>query len=144
MGITKTWPTRSDERIETFLPQLDELVTGGLVILDDVEVIRYVVDQLVRHRTRGDFPYGTVIINITGSFLLGLLTGLALHHGLGTTATIILGTGFAGGYTTLSTWAWETLALAEAGDLLEAGVDIVGSFAAGLAAASAGLGLALL
>ena len=106
-------------------------------------VLRYLVDQVVQHRTRGDFPYGTVVINITGSFVLGLVTGLALHHGLAATPTVIIGTGFAGGYTTLSTWAWETLALAETGDLLEASVNIVGSFAAGLAAASAGLGLAL-
>ena len=107
-------------------------------------VVRYVVDQVVQHRTRGDFPYGTVIVNLTGSFLLGLVTGLALHHGLGATATVIIGTGVAGGYTTLSTWAWETVALAETGDLLEASINIIGSFAAGLAAAGAGLGLALL
>jgi CrcB protein len=107
-------------------------------------VVRYVIDLLVQHRTRGDFPYGTVIINVTGSFVLGLSTGLALHHGLTAVATLVIGAGFAGGYTTLSTWAWETLALAETGDLLEASVNIVGSFAAGLAAAAAGLGLALL
>ncbi|MDQ2748674.1 MAG: fluoride efflux transporter CrcB [Actinomycetota bacterium] len=107
-------------------------------------VVRYIIDQLVQHRARGDFPYGTVIINVTGSFILGLSTGLALHHGLAPTPTVIIGTGFAGGYTTLSTWAWETLALAETGDLLEASVNIIGSFAAGLLAAAAGLGLALL
>jgi CrcB protein len=107
-------------------------------------VLRYFLDQLVQHRTRGDFPYGTVVVNVTGSFLLGLVTGLALHHGLAATTTVVIGAGFAGGYTTLSTWAWETIALAETGDLLEASVNVVGSFAAGLAAASAGLGLALL
>lgn len=107
-------------------------------------VLRYVVDQIVQHRTRGDFPYGTVVINLSGSLLLGFVTGLALHHGLGTTPALVIGVGFAGGYTTLSTWAWETLALAEAGDLLEATVNVVGSFAAGLAFAAAGLGLALL
>ncbi|MFN2518904.1 MAG: fluoride efflux transporter CrcB [Jatrophihabitantaceae bacterium] len=107
-------------------------------------VVRYVIDQLVQHRARGDFPFGTVIVNVTGSFLLGLATGLAVHHGLAPTPTVIIGAGFAGGYTTLSTWAWETLALAETGDILEASVNIIGSFAAGLAAAAAGLGLALL
>jgi CrcB protein len=107
-------------------------------------VLRYVLDQIVQHRTRGDFPYGTVVVNVSGSFLLGLVTGLALHHGLPTTTTVVIGAGFAGGYTTLSTWAWETIALTETGDLLEASVNVVGSFAAGLAAASAGLGLALL
>jgi CrcB protein len=57
---------------------------------------------------------------------------------------LIIGTGLAGGYTTLSTWAWESLALVETGELLEAAVNIVGSFAAGLAIAAAGLALAQL
>ena len=107
-------------------------------------VARYVVDAVVQHRARGDFPLGTLVVNISGSFALGLATGLALHHGLGATPTLIIGAGFAGGYTTLSTWAWETLALAESGDVLEASANILGSFIAGLAAAAAGLGLALL
>jgi CrcB protein len=107
-------------------------------------VLRYVVDQVVQQRTRSDFPYGTTIINVTGSLLLGLITGLALHHGLPPTPTLIIGTGFAGGYTTLSTWAWESLALAETGNLLAASLNIAGSFAAGLAAATAGLGLTLI
>lgn len=107
-------------------------------------ILRYVVDQVVQHRTRGDFPRGTLVINLTGSLLLGLVTGLAAHHGLPAEPTVVIGTGFAGGYTTLSTWAWESLSLAEVGDLLEAAVNVAGSFAAGLAAAALGLGLALL
>jgi CrcB protein len=107
-------------------------------------VLRYVVDQIVQHRTRAVYPYGTTLINITGSLLLGLVTGLALHHGLPRTPTIVLGTGFAGGYTTLSTWAWESLALADEGNLVAAAVNVAASFAAGLAAAAAGLALALL
>lgn len=107
-------------------------------------VLRYAVDLAVQQRVRGDFPVGTLVVNITGSFVLGLVTGLALHHGLAATPTVIIGAGFAGGYTTLSTWAWETLALAERREVLAASVNIVGSFAAGLAAAAAGLGLALL
>jgi CrcB protein len=107
-------------------------------------LLRYVVDLLVQQRVRGDFPYGTLVVNITGSLLLGLTTGLAIHHGLDTTLALLLGTGLAGGYTTLSTWAWETLALAEGGELLEASANVLGSFAAGLAAGGAGLALALL
>lgn len=106
--------------------------------------LRYTVDHVVQHRTRGDFPHGTILVNLAGSFLLGLVTGLALHHGVGADAALIIGTGLAGGYTTLSTWAWETIALAESGDLLEAGLNIIASFAAGLAAAALGLGLATL
>lgn len=107
-------------------------------------VTRYVVDQVVQHRTRGEFPYGTLLINVSGSLLLGLVTGLSLHHGLPPTATVVIGVGFAGGYTTLSTWAWESLALAETGELVQAALNIAGSFAVGLLAAAAGLGLALL
>jgi CrcB protein len=107
-------------------------------------VSRYVLDQIVQHRTHGEFPYGTLVINITGSFLLGLVTGLAAHHGLPRDTALVLGVGFAGGYTTLSTWAWESLALAETGELGEAALNVAGSFGLGLLLAGAGLGLALL
>lgn len=107
-------------------------------------VLRYVVDLLVQDRARGDFPYGTLLVNITGSLLLGLATGLVIYHGFGSTPALVVGTGLVGGYTTLSTWTWETLALAEAGDLLEAATNVLGSIAACLAAGGAGLALALL
>lgn len=107
-------------------------------------VCRYVLDQVVQHRTAGEFPYGTFLINISGSLLLGLVLGLSAHHGLASQATLVIGTGFAGGFTTLSTWAWESLALAETGELPAASLNVVGSFAAGLLAAAAGFGLALL
>ncbi len=106
-------------------------------------VLRYVVDQVVAHRTRGGFPFGTLVVNVTGSLLLGVVAGLAVHHGLPRVPTVVVGTGLAGGYTTLSTWAWESLALAETGELLGAGVNVLGSVAAGLAAAAVGLGVVL-
>jgi CrcB protein len=107
-------------------------------------VLRYVVDSVVAHRTRGSFPWGTLTVNVTGSLLLGLVTGLALHHGLGGRATLVLGTGLTGGYTTMSTWAWEVLALGEEGAVTTAVGFAVASTALGLAAAAGGLGLALL
>ena len=107
-------------------------------------VLRYVVDVSVQYRVRGEFPYGTLVVNVTGSLFLVVVTGFALHHGLSENTALVLGTGLAGGYTTLSTWAVESLALAQKGSLAEAGINIAGSFVLGMAAAAAGLGLALL
>lgn len=107
-------------------------------------VARYLLDLHVQHRVGGDFPVGTLAVNVSGSLLLGVVTGLSLHHGLPSGPTAVATAGFFGGYTTLSTWAWETLALAEAGDLLRAAANVVGSVALGLAAAAAGLGAVLL
>jgi fluoride exporter len=107
-------------------------------------VCRYLLDRFVQARTHGVFPWGTLAVNVSGSFLLGLVTGLALHHGMATGPAVVLSAGFAGGYTTLSTWAWETLALAESGALLAAAGNVLLSLAAGLLATAAGLGLALL
>ena len=107
-------------------------------------VCRYLVDQIVQHQHDQTFPWGTFVINVSGSLLLGLSTGLALHHGLPPVPTALIGVGFLGGYTTWSTFLWETLALAEAGAVRQATANVVGSLAVGLAAAAAGFGLALL
>ena len=100
--------------------------------------LRYVVDQTVQHRRRGPFPAGTVTINVTGSLLLGLLTGLALHHGLAPQALTVLGTGLLGAYTTFSTFAIELVHRWQAG---RGGIAIayaLASVAAGVLAAAAG------
>lgn len=104
---------------------------------------RYLLDELVSHRTEGAFPYGTLAVNVSGSFVLGLVVGWGLHHHLGGDATAVLGAGFAGGYTTLSTWAWESLELAREGALRVAVANVAASLAAGLLAGAAGMGLAL-
>jgi fluoride exporter len=107
-------------------------------------VARYVLDQAVTRRRGSTFPAGTWLINITGSFILGLLTGLAAHHGLSDQVVTVIGTGVCGGYTTFSTFSYETVRLSEDGAGLVAVGNVVGSIAAGLAAAALGLGLALL
>lgn len=107
-------------------------------------VCRYLLDQIVQHKHEQTLPLGTLAINVSGSLLLGLTTGLAAHHGLPGPVTTIIGVGFIGGYTTWSTYLWESLALAENGALAAAVVNVVGSLAAGLAAAGVGFGLALL
>lgn len=107
-------------------------------------VCRYLLDIAVQRRHGRTFPFGTLVINVLGSFVLGLFTGLALHHGLGARTTAIVGVGLCGGFTTFSTWMWESLALSESGAYAEAAANVVASLALGLAAAGAGLGLALL
>jgi CrcB protein len=103
---------------------------------------RYLVDQLVQHQHDMTFPWGTFVINTVGSFVLGLVTGLAAHHGLPPTTTTVVGVGFCGGFTTWSTYCWETLALAETGAFTQATINVAGTVAAGFAAAAFGLALA--
>lgn len=103
---------------------------------------RYVVDQFIQHQHDSVFPWGTFAINVVGSFVLGVATGSVSHHGLSTTAAAIIGAGFCAGFTTFSTWMWETLALSETGAVLEATLNIFGSLAVGLAAAASGFALA--
>jgi CrcB protein len=106
--------------------------------------LRYLVDQVVQHQHDQTFPWGTFVINISGSLLLGLTTGLAIHHGLPAVAATVIGVGLLGGYTTWSTYLWESLALAEAGAVGQASLNVVGSLAVGVGAAAAGFGFALL
>ncbi|MDQ1520478.1 MAG: fluoride exporter [Actinomycetota bacterium] len=105
-------------------------------------VARYVIDALVQQRTPSNRPWGTFTINVTGSFVLGLLTGLALYHGLGRTPKTVLGTGFCGAFTTFSTFTFETVRLAEDGELTAAALNVAGSVGAGIAAAALGIALA--
>jgi CrcB protein len=121
------------------------LLALGVAVVSGVgAVCRYVADQVISHKHDSVFPWGTFAINVVGSFVLGLSTGLATHHGLSTSAAAIIGSGFCAGFTTFSTWTWETLALAETGAFLEAALNAFGSLALGLAAAACGLWLALL
>ena len=63
---------------------------------------RYLLDGLVEDATSGEFPWGTCLINVSGSFVLGLLSGLVRYHAFPTNAELVLGTGFCGAYTTFS------------------------------------------
>jgi CrcB protein len=103
---------------------------------------RYLIDNLVQDRTSGVFPWGTLVVNLSGCVLLGLLTGLALYHSLDPTIRTVIGTGGIGAYTTFSTFTFETVRLAEEGATNEALRNALGSVLAGLAAASVGLAIA--
>jgi len=106
-------------------------------------VLRFLADGAVAGAAGRDFPLGTLAVNVSGAVILGLLTGLAAHHGLPKSALLVLGSGFCGAYTTFSTFSYETMRLVEDGSIGEATVNVAVSLAAGMAAAAAGLGLAL-
>jgi len=107
-------------------------VWAGVVLIGGVgAVLRFVVDRTVSSRVPGSFSYGTLVVNLSGALLLGLLSGLALSPHL----ALLAGTAFVGSYTTFSTWMLETQRLAEERQLWPAVANIVVSVVFGLAAA---------
>jgi CrcB protein len=104
--------------------------------------LRYLVDSRVQLARRRTFPVGTLVVNVSGSLVLGLVTGLALYHGLPRVPKAVLGAGFCGAYTTFSTHAFETVRLAEEGVRRSALVNVLANLLLGTAAAAAGLALA--
>ncbi|MBV9487764.1 MAG: fluoride efflux transporter CrcB [Frankiaceae bacterium] len=103
--------------------------------------VRYVIDSLVTARWRHDFPLGTLLINVSGSLLLGVLTGLVIAHDASSSWTKVAGTGFCGGYTTFSAATVESIALAYRGRLLASYLNTVGSVGLTIFAAAVGLWL---
>jgi fluoride exporter len=97
--------------------------------------LRYLADRTIQARHDSVFPWGTLMVNVVGSLVLGLLTGLAV----GRPMAALVGTGFCGALTTYSTFSYETLRLAQDGARFYAFVNVVASIVAGLGAASVGL-----
>jgi CrcB protein len=97
-------------------------------------VARFLLDAAISRRASGAVPLGTLTINVSGAFVLGLVSGL----GLSGPALLLSGTATVGAYTTFSTWMLETHRLAEDGQRRSAVVNLVLSLAAGLGAAELG------
>ena len=95
---------------------------------------RFLVDGLVKKSVKSPFPFGTLTINIGGSFLLGLLTSLTSTHLLSPNIKVIVGTGFCGGYTTFSTSNFETVQLLRSGRNTLAITNALGTVALTMAA----------
>jgi CrcB protein len=103
-------------------------------------IARYAVDGAVSDRTGGTFPWGTLAINATGSFVLGFLFALTAERAvLPAEIRGPLMIGFLGAYTTFSTWMLESWGLIESGSYGAAIANIGGSMIVGLVAVSAGL-----
>ena len=106
--------------------------------------LRFIVDGLIRAKARTALPVGTMLINISGSLLLGLLTGLVAGHYTDSAVGLILGTGFLGGYTTFSTANFETVRLVQARRTGLAAINAAGTMLACVLAAAAGTAITLL
>lgn len=104
---------------------------------------RYLADRAVSSRTRSELPWGTLFVNLSGAFLLGLLAGLSLSGRVSSTTSGLVGTGYLGAFTTFSTFSFETVRLLERGEYLRAGGYVAASLGVGLAAAAAGVALGL-
>jgi CrcB protein len=102
---------------------------GGVAAL-----ARFGLDAAVSSRWDGSFPLGTLAVNASGAFLLGLVTGLALHGD----ALLLVGTGGLGSYTTFSTWMFEAHRLGEEGNAVGLFANVVISIAVGLGAVALG------
>lgn len=101
--------------------------------------LRFFLDGLVKARTRAAFPYGTALVNLTGSFALGVLAGVAANGWLAPEVAAVVGVGLLGGYTTFSTASVETVRLAQEGRYRAAVVNGLGVLVACTLAALAGL-----
>lgn len=103
---------------------------------------RFVIDGLIRGRFRTAIPWATIMINVSGSLLLGFIGGLVMRGHAPDSLQLILGSGFLGGYTTFSTASLETIRLVQSGRTWLAVLNGVGSLVLSVAAAAAGVGMA--
>ncbi|GGJ41478.1 fluoride efflux transporter CrcB [Streptomyces brasiliensis] len=115
------------------------LVIAGAVV---GAPLRYLTDRTVQSRYDTVFPWGTFTVNVSGSFILGLITGAVVAGGISSNVQLLLGTGLCGALTTYSTLSYETLRLAEEGARFFAAANAVASIVAGLGAAFTGAALA--
>ncbi|WP_067652101.1 fluoride efflux transporter CrcB [Nocardia harenae] len=103
---------------------------------------RFAVDAAIKRRWAPNFPVATLVVNATGSLLLGILTGLVLHRHAASQLELVLGAGFCGGYTTFSTASVETVRLVQDRRYRAAFAYAFGGLAVTLLAATAGFALA--
>lgn len=104
--------------------------------------LRYLTDRAMQSRQDSLLPWGTFIVNVVGSLILGVLAGGAAAGAVSGSSIALLGTGLCGALTTYSTFGYETLRLAKDGARLYAALNAVISVAAGLGAAYLGWVLA--
>lgn len=104
---------------------------------------RYGLQGIVQIKMGSTFPYGTLLINLTGCFLLGLIGQITLNRTIvSPEVRMAIAIGFFGGYTTFSSFGWETAKMLESGEWLRATTYVAASVVFGLLLSVAGIRLA--
>ena len=106
-------------------------------------LLRFAVDSWFAHRPgrRPHWPWATLVVNVTGSLIIGAAMGMTVRLGLGAEWQSGLSTGLAGGLTTFSSWTTATVRLVSETRYRAAGLNVAANLAAGLAAAALGVAL---
>lgn len=110
-------------------------VVGGLGA-----ATRFWVDGVIRARGRTVLPIATIVVNVSGSLLIGLVVGAHVYLGLPATWQLVLATGFCGGYTTFSAAMVESVRLAQQDERGRAVLNAVGTLLLAVGAVAAGVG----
>lgn len=104
--------------------------------------LRYGLSLWAAQRLGASFPYGTLLINVIGSFVIGVvLTLTSTRVTISEPLRLLIVTGMLGGFTTFSSYSWESYTLISSGSWLAAGFYVLGSVALGLAGAFLGAGV---
>lgn len=102
-------------------------------------VLRYIIGKYLNNAETG-IPYGTFAANVLGSLLIGIILGLAVKNDtFSQNQTLLLATGFCGGFTTFSTFAYENHVFLKSGDFTSFALYTIASFVIGFLAVFAGM-----
>jgi CrcB protein len=135
-------------RCRNFVSKGNAVVLSGLMLTFLVGLAgacgalsRYLLGRFIAERVSAQFPLGTLIINVSGAFVIGVLFALAGHKVINPAVQLVFATGYLGGFTTFSTMSWEGVQLVRGGNTGIGFLYLGGSLLLGLIAAMAGIAL---
>jgi CrcB protein len=96
-------------------------------------ILRYLISHYINISTHSTFPFGTLTVNVAGSFLIGIIIAAALEGDLNKSMRLLLATGFCGGFTTFSSFSYEFFSLLQHEQIGYALLYAAASFVLGLA-----------
>lgn len=127
--------------------RVDAVILSAALVMGAASLVgppsRFLLDRAFIRRTRSNRPRGTVVNNMVGSFILGLITGLTVVSRVSPSAKVLLAAAFGGIYVTFSTFSLDTFKLLEENRFFRAAAKITSGLAVGLGAGAGGLAVGL-